>query len=499
MSDEPTIPANVMLARLASLVSQDAQLLAIMRGLAREFLTLTEPVPVVLEQPIPEAKAEPSAVEAVVPSLPPVPPAPPQHVALPSAPGIEIPVSWFQRLMTAGTNLQLIEARCRLKAEGARWAATRQRSIRDGCSFFTEIEPKDREIINKAKAIEDCFLWMCHSSAPIAADLQLWDDVAGCFEAVAMAVGLLRQVIEKGEEYRGFLEKAIDLSAEAQSALRMAVDMVDGPPDGDQSKLFHWLRQMATEQQVYVQRYMRLDDPANPTEWNALQERISQLDAEIDQIRQRDKQRTSLLKKGQYHARLIREGKGTSYDWSKVIESVDTLVNQGMPASNTDLRDMLVPIVDELPESSEAPLGFQRALREVDRYLATQSPSTPHLLREVSEEVRKTASLYKGKTMVIIGGDRRPNAYEALKSAFGLKELLWVATREHESTDGFVPWVARPDVDAVLLAIRWSSHSYGDVKLLCDKFGKEFFRLPAGYNPNQVAHQILQQRGNIDA
>jgi hypothetical protein len=33
------------------------------------------------------------------------------------------------------------------------------------------------------------------------------------------------------------------------------------------------------------------------------------------------------------------------------------------------------------------------------------------------------------------------------------------------------------------------------VKALCDKYGKEFYRLPAGYNPNQVAHQILQQRG----
>ena len=50
-------------------------------------------------------------------------------------------------------------------------------------------------------------------------------------------------------------------------------------------------------------------------------------------------------------------------------------------------------------------------------------------------------------------------------------------------------------VDAVLLAIRWSSHSYGDVKGICDKYGKEFFRLPAGYNPNQVAHQLLQQKG----
>ena len=97
MSDEPTIPANVMLARLAALVSQDAQLLAIVRGLAREFLALTDPVPGVPEQPVPEAKpAEPPAVDAV-PSLPPAapaapaplaaptPPAPPQHVALPSA------------------------------------------------------------------------------------------------------------------------------------------------------------------------------------------------------------------------------------------------------------------------------------------------------------------------------------------------------------------------------------------------------------------------------
>ncbi len=59
-----------------------------------------------------------------------------------------------------------------------------------------------------------------------------------------------------------------------------------------------------------------------------------------------------------------------------------------------------------------------------------------------------------------------------------------------------MPFIARADVDAVLLAIRWSSHSYGDVRAICEKYGKEFFRLPAGYNPNQVAHQLLQQRGN---
>jgi hypothetical protein len=44
-----------------------------------------------------------------------------------------------------------------------------------------------------------------------------------------------------------------------------------------------------------------------------------------------------------------------------------------------------------------------------------------------------------------------------------------------------------------VLAIRWSSHSYGDVKQFCDQYGKPLVRLPAGYNPNQVAVHILSQ------
>jgi hypothetical protein len=44
-----------------------------------------------------------------------------------------------------------------------------------------------------------------------------------------------------------------------------------------------------------------------------------------------------------------------------------------------------------------------------------------------------------------------------------------------------------------LLAIRWSSHSFGKVKPICDRYGKPLVRLPAGYSPNQVAVQIVQQ------
>ena len=343
-----SIPTNVLLCRVASIVSQDAQLLAILRGLAEEFLNLTapaEPAPTTAEPPVPEP-----AVPAV------------QHVPLPSAPGIEVPVAWLRRLDIAESDLQVIEARCQLKAEGARWAAARQRGLRDGANYSVEIEPVDREIIGKANALEDCFLWMNHSRAPIPGDPGLWEDVAGCFEATAMAVALLRQVIENSENYRGAFEKALDLAAEAQSALRGAVDAVDGKSDSDQQRVYQWLRQVAAEQQIFIARYMRLDDPANPTEWNDLQDRIGQLDSEIEEIRKREKQRVKALKKGQYHARVIREGKGTEADWKKVIEVVDMLIAEGMPPSNTDLRDMLVPIVDDLPDTNDLPDGFRRVL-----------------------------------------------------------------------------------------------------------------------------------------
>ena len=78
----------------------------------------------------------------------------------------------------------------------------------------------------------------------------------------------------------------------------------------------------------------------------------------------------------------------------------------------------------------------------------------------------------------------------------GLRELNWVATRSTESLDIFEPYVVRPDVVLVLLAIRWTSHSYGEVRQFCERCGKPLVRLPGGYGPNQVAFQVLQQCGD---
>jgi hypothetical protein len=491
MPDDLATTIGAVVQRLISLAMGDAELRASLRQLAEQFLTQTAPPPTVIE----DVTAGQQAEAVVLPQAPsPTSPPLPTHEPLPTVPGVEVPIGWVQRTSVADADLQLIESRCRLKAEGSRWAATRQRRLHDGEDFRTEIEPKDREIIDKAKTLPDCFLWMNHSSGPCPTNLELWEDVAGCFDAAADVLALVREIVGIDDNHPVF-EKTLDLAAEVQSALRMAVEAVGGKADNDQSKIFIWLRSEAAQGQVYIQRFMRIDDPADPTAWNDLHKRIALIDTELQGLRKQKKQRQGRLQQCQYHAKFIREGKQLEYNWQKVINVIEEMVNDGIPHSNSDLRELLLPIVDDMPEMADLPPGFKRVLSEVDRFLATRPPLTSEVVREVTGDVREVAELLKGKAIVMIGGDRRPHAYDALKSALGVEEVIWIETREHESIEGFEAYIARPEVAVVMLAIRWSSHSYGDVQAFCEKHGKPLVRLPGGYNPNQVAHQIIEQCG----
>ena len=402
--------------------------------------------------------------------------------------------NWTTGWSPEHADLELIEARCRLKAEGARWAAARRRALAAGEDFRLEIEPQDRDIIEKAKLLEECFLWMNHPSGPSPEDLTLFDNVAGCFETLATAMALVQKVLPQADANRELMEKSLDLLAEAQSALRASITLIDGPNDTDQYQVFSWLRYMASQQQIFIQRFMRADDPADPTEYNTLSTRIRQAESTLQTAKQAEKQQQSRFQKIRYHLKSITAGRGTDHDWRTIATNVDELVSQGVPPSNRELRELLMPVVDDMPELAENPPGLQLVLREIDRYLAVRQQETDDEETVTpSADVRQAAQLLKGRSMALIGGDRRPNSQRALERAFDLEELVWIEAKEHQSLDTFDPHIARDDVAVVVLAIRWSSHSFGDVRLFCEKYGKPLVRLPAGYNPNQVASHIVSQ------
>jgi hypothetical protein len=391
-------------------------------------------------------------------------------------------------------DLGIVESRCRLKAEGARWAATRRRLISQGAIYSAEIAPKDADIISRAKALPDCFLWMCHPSGPSPTDLTLYENVACCFDNVADVLALVRRVQDKPELLRGEFEQCLDLLAEAQSALRVAVETIGGKPDSDQWLAYRWIKLVGTENQIFVPRYMRLDDPADPTRWSDLAARIDAVDSRIQEVLNREKQRHKSLSKIRHKAsQMLESPDSAEANWSAIIPIIDDLVAGGLPPSNVELRELLVPVIETLPDALDLPKNVALVFREIDRYLATVLAPDAEAPAPPSATVAEVARLLRGRSMVLIGGERRPGSYEALKNAFQLQELFWIETREHETVSKCEPYIARPEVAVVVLAIRWSSHSHGEAQSFCDKYGKPFVRLPGGYNPNQVAMQILSQ------
>jgi hypothetical protein len=364
-----------------------------------------------------------------------------------------------------------------------------------GASFRTEIGPKDEETIEKGRAA-DCYLWMCSPYGPSSDDPCQYDLIAGCFEATAVAIALVRLVLEVEDAPRRELESSLDLLAEAQSGLRVAAAALDRQGDEDQEQVFQWLKKAAWEMQVYVPRHMKRDDPANPSGSANLVERIRAARARVEQARKLKRLRKKLIGKIRHKLSLLPNASEVERReiWQALAAAVDELVSGGLPPSNKHLREHLLPALGGMPELPDVPKGFQLFLREIDRYREGIGPrEAPASEEEPPADVRRVSRLLAGRSVVLIGGDPRPGAKESLERAFGLQQLFWVGTREHQSITEFEPTVARPEVVLVLLAIRWSSHSFAEVQKFCDRYGKPLVRLPGGYNPNQVAAQILMQ------
>lgn len=386
---------------------------------------------------------------------------------------------------------------CTLKKEAALWAAERQLSLAQGNKGDPEIEAQRLKFIETAQARTDCYLWMCQREAPPGIEATSYTELAGCFEAAIQIVLLLESIINNDDDDEAFLEPALNLAAEAQAALRNAITTTNGTIDSDQMKLFQWLKVMTYEHQIHIREYMSKGNSAQPAAWSALKARIQELADHIQGAKQLTRQRQKLFGKVRHRCRVIEGavGKERLEDWQRLAEVVNELIDSGLPPSNIEVRDYLLPILDHLPAMLELPKNFQLVLREIDRYLASRPPvSEAFETAAPIEEVQRVRDLLRGQTVVLIGGERRQAAAAALSSAFALKELIWIEGHDQTYTD-FEPHVARPEVAVVLLAIRWSRHGFGEVKEFCLRYDKPLVRLLGGYNPNQVAYTILSQIG----
>lgn len=414
--------------------------------------------------------------------------------------------AWTHDSFESGPDV--IAARCRLKAEACRLAGERRRRRLAGADWW-DVTESIRSVIGKAKTLPGCYLWPIDPQGPRLPDDGPLAALAAGYEAMADSV----EVLARGwadRELASWVEPAARLAAEAQSALRAGLLDIDlSGTDRDQQEAFRWLIELTREHTLYIDRYMRVDDQADPSAWAELRARINALSDSIKQRGQSKRERTQLFGKAKYHVNRLTGGQGTDdgADWRSLRAAVDALLAAKVPPSDAALRETLLPLVEsdlELPPDYMLEnTGLRQVMDHVARYVESSAPDVdarhgagaPDPAAEYGREVAQAALLLRGRRVVMIGGEPRAPAKAALERAFGLSELDWLSAPAHSSFWNFEPAIARADTAVVLLMIRWSSHSFGEVRSICERYGKALVRLPAGYNPAQVAHQILEQCG----
>lgn len=395
-------------------------------------------------------------------------------------------------------DLELVSRRCRLMAEACHWSIRRRRLLRENSLRDPEVSSKDEDIRTRAKAMTRYQLWMMDGSVALPDDAVM-ERFAANYTNLADAAEYVDRIWKAGNEDSEERDQAYGLLAEAQSALRVALDNdVDIRNELDQFTAFSWLKVRTREDNVYIERYMRLQDPADPEDWEDLSERLSERMRAYERTRQSHKQRSDLLNKAKYHGRKLAEDRSTDPDddWTKLIDSLDQLMEMGLRPSNTDVREIILPVMDSIPESMELPDPVAEILREADRYLATreqQSPQTTQAPVERTEEMARAVDLVRDRVLVLVGGEFRPQSKARLERDLELRELCWVDLKPHESLGKVESAITREDVHVVLLMKRLCSHMHEDVAKLCKKHGKAYVRLPSGYGSNQIAKQILKQ------
>ena len=437
-----------------------------------------------------------------LPPPPPPPPPPPLPPAIPIAqlPRLDIGSQYQppqqQQFWEGERELDLLPPsvvadRCRVKADACRLVAKR---LIDPASWD---DAKEDEIHQRAQALPDCHLWML-ARDPFVTTPRAWEDLVGAYGVAGEAVLMMRDWEQSPPPLAARLApRVLALAAEAQSVLLYAVaDVRDVRVDFDQIQIFARIRSTARDRQVFIQKFLKREDRADPASWPDVSKRIAEVWSQFKAYGERDKQRTKGLNNLKFKFKVLKE-KPDAAEWARALELVDELVNLGIHPSNAELRELILPVFEDIPEDPRPPANVELVLREVERYLETRPEGEPAPKTEkYSAEVVAAADLLRDKEIVLIGGQNRPKHKAALMRAFGLADLRWIVTPEHTSFTHFESDVARPEVALVLLAIRWSSHDYESVKQYCDQYGKPLVRLPGGYNANQVAHHIMTQAGD---
>lgn len=270
-------------------------------------------------------------------------------------------------------DLELVRQRAQIKAEACRFASWRRRLLARGADQEMEIDPKYKELVGKAKALQGCYAWPLDSNRQLPGDNEL-ELLARCYENLSLGVHIAQRAVSSPGTEGVPSEELLYLLAEAQSALRAALQATDLRNDEDQIQTYIWVKEQAYDQDKYVSRFMRVEDRADPLKWGDLRTRMEAFAQKIEGDESEDSGRRALL------ARLRQEllhlegedSETTAGHWNNVLATLDEWVEEGRPAASRELCQLLLPRVGRLPSSPAPSERAQRVIAAAERMHAAR-------------------------------------------------------------------------------------------------------------------------------
>ncbi|MCP3914918.1 MAG: hypothetical protein GY711_05065 [bacterium] len=386
--------------------------------------------------------------------------------------------------------LEMVVSRARWKAAACRLASDKRAASENDEDVPPELRRLEDGLRQRKESLEDCFAWMLDSPRPLPPE-ELLLQIAACYDTVALAAEVTLELHKEDALSPAPPSELLYLLAECQSSLLAGLNQVELRNDSDQRDLFLWLKEQTTRHRIYVDRHMRLDDPADHT---ACEERAARVRALAQELSERNKarlERDKLIAKMRYHVqKMMDAGSGSTSDWDSLVTAVTRWSELGFASTDRALHETLEPLAEELAAGRELPEPVQRVLTAELKPLRTER--TEDQSEAAMEESR---ALLAGKRVVLFGKAEIANAGDPIAEALGLGQMRFVELEETGAPSLIEPALDDEGVDIVMIAMRLPMDDYTWFKQACMDREKPFVRLPGGVEPHQVAHQVIRQVG----
>jgi len=436
---------------------------------------------------------------------------------------VELPVSGtaedFGRVLRSGINaephppdfdlgtsqivepdLSVVQTRSRLKAASCRLYIKR-RALPDGSDAEYESRSQMNQMITQAKALPECFLWAFWRERSLPGDAEI-AQIADNYDAHADAAALMLRVDGFASGNKSDDESAaLQLLAEANSALRSGLASTWLVDDIDQFDAHLWLRRQTALRRVFVSRHMTVDDPADPSNADNLRKRVADMTAKLDARVVRSRGVKNAIGQIRYHAGKVARNRSedVSRDWTKIGEVVANLATMGVSATDRRIAEAVGNEAAALwtAESTNTP-GISAVIERLRSLAASEQAAAAlngsETSRAWSSAVLQVRSRLRGKRIVIIGGARNGPAVDRFIDAFQVVDAEWVELLEHGPGGPMKAPIGWPDTAVVIVIIKLTGHLHADeARALAALASKPLVVLTGGYNPEQVAKAILEQ------